>query len=236
MLHPQIRLFTGLLLLAATVCCLPARGQAPRSGGGASAELVQQLQELASARTSLQAQVAKLQGDLDAMRKERDTLKNAQQALDRRTRAAEGQLRSAEEVAASRRESQEKEVAQLKDQLQQLIAKFRETIQVLRTTESDAATTKQTLAVREQALKVCADRNVSLYKLNREVLEHYEHDSAWSHLTRAEPFTRIKRVQLENLIDGYAQRAADQQVPSTDAKSDNLPPSGSKVPASNRAK
>src|SRR6185437_8493556 len=103
----------------------------------------------------------------------------------------------------------ELELKQTREKTEQLIAKFRETLQTLREVETDRSTTKQTLAMRDKDLKACADRNVALYKLNDEVLTHMEHESAWSHLARAEPFTQIKRVQLQNLVDDYKARAKD---------------------------
>jgi len=71
-----------------------AQSQSARSGGGASAQLLQQMQQLASERTSLQSENAKLKKDLEDLRKERDTLKNGQQALDKRAKASEAAVRN----------------------------------------------------------------------------------------------------------------------------------------------
>jgi len=54
--------------------------------------------------------------------------------------------------------------------------------------------------------------SIGLYKLNTEVLDRLEHQGLWSHLARSEPFTQLKRTQLENLVDDYKQRATDQLV------------------------
>jgi hypothetical protein len=103
--------------------------------------------------------------------------------------------------------------------MQQLVAKFRETAQSLRDVESDRTTTKQTLATRDQQLKVCVDRNLALFKLNGEVLTRLENQGVWGRMARAEPFTKIKRVEMENLVDEYKSRAEDQRV-----KTDGVPP------------
>jgi len=184
--------------------------QTARTGGGASAQLLQQLQQLASERTSLQSQNAQMKKELDDVRKERDALKKAQQAVDGRVKAGEAALAR----TATERESKEQELKQAKDRMQELIGKFRETVQTLREVETEHATAKQTLASREQDLKVCTDHNTALYKLNEEVLTRLEHQSAWSRVASAEPFTKLKRVELENLVDEYKFRADEQRLKS----------------------
>ena len=211
--------FVALTLAGGSV-----HAQTARSGGGASAQLVQQMQQLASERTALQAENAKLKKDLEAMRKERDTLKSGQQALDRRAKASEASLKSLQQGIATRRESSDQDLAQYKEKMQQLVAKFRETAQTLRDTESDRTTARQTLATRDQELKVCIDRNLSLYKLNQEVLTRLEHQSVWGRVAQAEPFTKIKRVELENLVDEYKSRADDQRVKSGTPQPNSSPP------------
>lgn len=193
----------GGLLLPSLVGAQTARG-----GGAANAELLQQMQQLASERTSLQADNARLKQQLADVTKQRDDLKKSQQSLEQRSRASAAAL----EQSGRERAAGEQELTQLKDRMQELIAKFRETVQTMRQIEVEGATAKQNLAARDEQLKTCVDRNLSLYKLNGEVLTHYEHDSVWAHMARAEPFTQIKRAQLQNLIDDYKRRARDERV------------------------
>jgi hypothetical protein len=61
-------------------------------------------------------------------------------------------------------------------------------------------------------LDVCSQRNNDLYKVNTEVLDRYEHEGAFGHMARAEPFTRLKRTQIENLVDEYRQRAEELEL------------------------
>jgi chromosome segregation ATPase len=206
----SLRFNTAALLSVALSLCAAENGytQTARSGGGASAQLMQQMQQLASERTSLQAENAKLKKDLEDLRKDRDALKNGQQVVDRRAKSAEISLK--ESVARSQSEGQE--LAQSKEKMQQLVGKFRETLQTLREVEAQQTTAKQTLAVRDRDLKSCVDHNIALYKLNQEVLTHLEKQTVWSRVAQAEPFTKIKRVQLENLVDEYKDRADEQRI------------------------
>jgi chromosome segregation ATPase len=199
-------LVSGLAVLACSGSLV--RAQSARTGGSANAQLVEQMQQLASERTALQAENARMKKELDDLRKDRDALKKAQAVVDTRVKESSAALaRSTAERTAS-----QQEIQQLKDKMQELIAKFRETVQTLRQVETEDATTKQTLATRDQNLKVCLDHNAALYKLNGEVLDRLEHQSMWSRVAAAEPFTRIKRVELENLVDDYHAKADDQHL------------------------
>lgn len=196
------------LALCAQLLSAASHAQTARSGGAPSAQVLQQMQQLAAERTSLQAENAKMKKQIDDLTRERDELKKGRQAIDLRARAdAEALGRS-----NTQRESTEQELTQTKAKIQELIAKFRETVQTLREVENENATGKQTLASREQELKTCIDRNLALYHLNDEVLTRMEKRSVFTRVAEAEPFTRIKRVQLENLIDEYKSRADEQKI------------------------
>jgi len=184
-----------------------AGAQTARSGGG-NAQLVQQLQQLGSERTALQAENARIKKELAEMTKERDALQAGRAALDRRARAGETAVaRSAQDKATA-----ESETEKLKERMQELIAKFRETAQTLQDVEMERATFKQSLATRDTELTECSNKNAALYKLNGEVLTRLEGQGMWSRLASAEPFTKLKRVELENLIEDYKYRAEEQKV------------------------
>ncbi len=57
------------------------------------------------------------------------------------------------------------------------------------------------------------NNNVTLYKLNDEILTKMENQGFWSSMARAEPFTKLKRVELENLAVEYRGKAEDAKVP-----------------------
>ena len=189
-----------------------AFAQSARSGGSsANADAMRQLQQLASERTALKEENDRLKKELDEARKERDALKTGQQGVSARVQAAQVALsRSAKE-----RESTESELTQLKAKMQELIAKFRETAQALKEVESDRADARQALAQRDRDMKVCVDRNLALYQLNDEVLTRFDSQSPMACVAGAEPFTRIQRTRLENLIDEYRTRADDQKLPAS---------------------
>ena len=217
-MHTRSRRSVPALILTSSVLLLgahagPAAAQAARTGGG-NQQLVQQLQQLASERTTLQTENARLKKELAEMTKERDTLKTTGRAAqDQRARASEAALaRSAQEKANT-----ESELERQKERMQELVARFRETAQTLRDVEIERTNFKQSLTTRESEITACVKKNDALYELNKEVLARLEGTGPFSRLASAEPFTKLKRTQLENLVDDYRYRAEDQKVSSSPA-------------------
>src|SRR5262249_17511310 len=142
---------------------------------------------------------------LEDVKKDRDALKAGREATQRRARDATAALAH----TRAQREAVGQGLTQNKAKTQELIGKFRETIQKPRATETRGAKTNQSLAARGQDLKVCIERNVGLYDISNELLNRFEKQGLFTRVALSEPFTRIKRVQLENLIDDYRARAKE---------------------------
>jgi chromosome segregation ATPase len=213
----------AMLLLVGAAVSHELSAQEARSGGGSpNAALVQQMQQLASERTDLQAQLAKLQKDLEDMRRERDTLKSGQAAADRRAQQSESAVHQIQQDAAGRQKNADDTLARSKAQLEQLVAKFRELAQTLRDTETDRNTLQQKLVAQEHTASVCTDDNASLYNLNTEVLDHFAH-SALAGMLHADPFTKIARTRLDNTVLEYKQRAQELRLQAAQAKAANHP-------------
>ncbi len=104
------------------------------------------------------------------------------------------------------------ELTREKTRFEELVSRYREAAVTLRDSETDRAAKTQQLAQSDLGLRSCVDRNANLYALNQEVLGKFEDQGFWSSLARREPFTQLKRVQLENLVDDYRNRALDQKA------------------------
>lgn len=182
--------------------------QEARSGGGAvSAQMVAELQQLTAEEASLKAENAQLKVQLAAAQKERDSLEKGAAATGARVKSSEAALAGSKAQEAA----SEQKIAQMQAGMQQLIAKFRDLADTLRKVEIEDATAKQTLAMRQSDLQICSQRNQALYRIDEEVLTHYERRGFFSRLASDEPFTRIERVRLENYGVESRARAADQR-------------------------
>jgi len=192
------------VMLALSLCgSHTALAQVERSGG-ANAQLAMQYQQLQAEKTQLQSDNAKLKADLDAIKKQLDS--QAQQL--KTLKAGAGGAQAALAAAQATGQRTEQNLTQTTAKLQELISRFREMATTLRQVEAERADLQQQVSRGTAALDQCSQRNEQLYQINAEVLNRYEHDGPFSRLAAAEPFTRIKRTQIENIALEDRQRAA----------------------------
>jgi chromosome segregation ATPase len=152
-------------------------------------------------RDSLQSE--KAQSD-----QEKKTLTEKLDALTKQATADSKALSAAKTQLAER----EAENAQRQDSLQKLQLSQTQATQIAQKAESDKA--KLSGQVIELQRKV-ADRetkNLTLFKTANEILTRYERFGLGDALAAKEPFTGITRVKLENLVQDYQDKLADQRV------------------------
>jgi hypothetical protein len=191
-----------------------APAQVQRSGGGAAnAQLMMQYQQADAERTQLKSDNAKLKKDLDELKKQLDAASKQAAASKAGVSRDTAQLATAQ--AANDRSA--KDLADGKAKTQELVGKFRDTITQMRGIESERSQLQQQLAQSKTAFDQCAERNYSLYQVDNEVLDRYSRQGAFSYMARAEPFTRIKRTEIDNLVLEYKERAQELRVKKTDA-------------------
>ena len=73
------------------------------------------------------------------------------------------------------------------------------------------------LAERNRAFDVCAENNQQLLEINRDVLDRYEHTGLLTRVSATEPFTRLTRTRMENLVDETRERVEQLRVKKRDA-------------------
>jgi hypothetical protein len=135
------------------------------------------------------------------LKKERDALK-----------ANAGGSAAAIAQAASDKQTAEQNLAQSKQRMTELVDRFRDTLKNLKETETDRGIARKELAERNAAFDVCAEKNFQLYDINREILDRYEHVGLFTKASAVEPFTRVTRTRIENLVDEYRTRAEELRV------------------------
>jgi chromosome segregation ATPase len=120
--------------------------------------------------------------------------------------AAERKL-SAEQAARSRAESglksTQSELEGLKTRLAETEKKLADSIALQRATAGKLAQAEQHLAGKGEDLKLCRAHNGSLYTLGREMMQKYHDKSCQDALAQAEPFTGLKRIEVENLMETW---------------------------------
>ncbi len=177
----------------------------PRDGSNSQAQAL--IQQLGAERTRLNAENAKLKSQIKTLEQELEKATSENEQMTSQLGSTEKQLSNKAALSDALRERLEN--AKLK--MEELIAKFRETIANLRTVEDENEQRRQTIARLEKQLNTCATNNVELSKLGFELLDSYQSKGFWDRAGQKEPFTQIKRVRIENLVDDYTYMIEDQQ-------------------------
>jgi chromosome segregation ATPase len=186
----------------------PASAQTQRSGGGEAQKFMQQYQQLAGEKTALQAQLAQITKDLDAAKTDLAAMKKERDALKARVgvpQATVTQLTASKDAA-------ERSLEQSKQRTIELVTRFRETATNLRDVEADRNKLHKDLDDRNAAYDKCASSNLQLYEISGQVLDRYEHVGVFTKVGASEPFTKITRTRIENLVDEYRERAQQLRV------------------------
>ena len=199
-----------LILCGAAV---PLLAQTQRSGGGGDSQrIIQQYQQLAGEKTALEAQAASLKHDLDAARAELAAAKKDLAAAKKERDALKSQSGAASANAAelaAGKQAAERTAEQTKERMTELVTRFRETANNLRQVEADREHLQGDLRIRSAAYDKCTADNLSLYEINGEILNRYEHVGLFTRVGVNEPFTKITRTRIENLVDEYRARALE---------------------------
>jgi chromosome segregation ATPase len=177
---------------AASLLCsqAPLRAQVQRSGGGEAQKFMQQYQQVSAEKTALQAQLAQMKKDLDAATTELAAVKKERDVA----KAHAGVPAAA---------------------IGELVSRFRETATNLQQVEADRGKLREDLAKRNNAYDKCAENNLQLYEINGELLDRYEHVGLFTRVSAAEPFTKITRTRIENLVEETRGRAQELRVKKT---------------------
>jgi chromosome segregation ATPase len=207
-----------MALLLCSAHPLPAQ---TARGGGDSQRMVQQYQQLASEKTALEAQVTSLKRDLEAANTELGAVKKERDALKTHSAATSASISG----LTAGKEAAEKAAEETRGRMNELVTHYRETANDLKQVETDREQLRGELRERSAAYDQCAADNLSLYEIDADLLRRYEHVGLFTRLSASEPFTRITRSHIDNLVDAYRARALELRAKSA------TPAAGEKTPA-----
>ena len=152
-------------------------------------------------RDNLQA--AKAQSD-----QEKKTLTERLDALAKQATADSKELAVSKTKLAER----ETENAQLQDSLQKLQLTQTHAVEIAQKAESERSKLAGQVIELQRKLADRESKNLALFKLANEILKRYERFGLGDALAAKEPFTGVARVKLENLVQDYQDKLADQRV------------------------
>lgn len=177
----------------------PAPAQVQRTGGGESQKIMQQYQQLAAERSGLQAQNAQLKKDLDSAKADLEKLTKERDALKVRAAAVPAAEAAVAQLTAAKAAA-DRNLEESKQRTTELVGRFRETATNLKEAESDRTKLRSELEARNSAFDKCVDANMQLFDINGDILNRYAQVGMFTRVTADEPFTRITRNRLDNLV------------------------------------
>ena len=78
--------------------------------------------------------------------------------------------------------------------------------------EQDLRNSTAALAKQNEQRQLCETNNGELYRIGRELVDWYSSKGALNAILEAEPFTRIKGVEMENLLENYRDKLEGQRL------------------------
>jgi len=122
-------------------------------------------------------------------------------------------------VSRSARDSLKAKLAESETKLAATVAEVARTQEQLRLAETEGkrlqtalAGEKQLLVGEKQQLAACVERDKELRKVSVEVLELYEKKTCSDSVLQREPFTGLKRVQIENAVEDLRDKLDGQKA------------------------
>jgi chromosome segregation ATPase len=163
------------------------------------AQLQSQLDQTLQAKAVLDADMAKAQEDNTA-------LKSRSAAASRKISGLETSLK---EMTAERMDFEAKllktqtELEATKTALSELDAKHQANLYDLKINEQQRANLTATTIQKTKVIDACVAKNAKLYDYGLELVKLYENPSLYRRIVLNEPFSQLKRVELENILQNY---------------------------------
>ena len=181
----------------------------------------QQVQQIRQEKTALEEKLATFEQERKALIQEKEKLARQIDGAQARTKSesAKGQqLQLTLDALTQDKQTLQAKTAELDQRLAELTSKHASTERELAQTQEQKKQAQSTLLARDQHVASCEDKNISLYRYGRDLIGQCRDDSATDAVLRLEPFTGIKRVAIENLLEEYRDKLDSQKLSSADSR------------------
>jgi len=168
------------------------------------ARLKQMLQTLTGRLRAAETERNTLLSDKAQLEQEKKTLTAKVDALNKQVAADKAQLDSLE--------AKQKELDDTKDSLGKWKAAYEQIQTAAQKSEAERAKLASESIILKRKVEDRERKNIELFKTANEILTRYEKFGLGEALSAKEPFTGITRVKLENQVQDYQDKIADQRV------------------------
>jgi chromosome segregation ATPase len=168
----------------------------------------QQLSQVQGQMTTLEQEKSKLAEDLDKVQASSKAVESKAARLQRELKAGKQQQTSlAQELAAAR-----EALAMATRNLAETQKTLSETSRALQQTEAEKRNLESLKTRNEHEMAACERRNLALYEIGRSLMDRFEHKTCGETLEQKEPFTGLKKVETENLLEEYRDKLDEQKL------------------------
>ena len=216
---------TGLVMLM--LCTLGIAGNASaavddKKDRDAQRKLRLMMQSMEQEKAVLASEKNSLSGQVESLNKQVSDLKNSSASVSRkkdaRVVALENELLAVKESNLSL----SSKLQTTQSSLEELTARHQTSLQDLQASVEQGDEYKMkfqesvsNVSRQSQLIEMCEKKNMALYDLNVEILDRYRNKGVWSALLQAEPFTQIKKVEINNILQEYKEKLDDQKMENT---------------------
>lgn len=179
------------------------------------AELQTQIDAEKKAKAALESQVkesgeetVRLKGSMQAASRKAANLATEVTKLEKDKTALEAKLKEAEAQLAK----VEKNLAETNQKLQLTQTELQSKESELRTRTRELESSTAASNQKQKVLEVCQTKNSKLYQFGTDLVKFYDRPSNYEIALRTEPFTQLKRVELENILQDYQDKLDEQKT------------------------
>ena len=104
------------------------------------------------------------------------------------------------------------ELQATKTALNELDVKYQGTVYDLKVNEQQRANLTATSIQKTKLIDACVAKNNKLYDYGLELVKLYENPTDYKKVVLTEPFSQLKRVQLENILQDYNDKIDEQSL------------------------
>ncbi len=195
------------------VAFLAGSGSPSTSAASAASNKDQKKERQALRR--MQQQLNEIQQQKSALDQEKtvleETLKKTHNETESHKRSAAGAAAKASRFEKDI-EAVKNEKTELRKQLDESGKRNEELSGQSKQLEQDLKNRGIALEKQNEQRKLCEANNGELYRIGRELADWYTSKGAMNAILEAEPFTRMKRVEMENLLENYRDKLEGQRL------------------------
>ena len=171
------------------------------------------LRQLAQQKGALQAEKAEMQAALAASERKLKKQQNANATLESDLAASE---RETGRVSGSLSRTKSR-LERVEQRLEEVVSKYKALDASNRQTLEQKAELEANLAETQSELEDAKQQNEEMFQANQELIDKFVNKGPWDSLLQLEPFSGIKRVEIENIQQEYGFRIEDARLKSEEA-------------------